>query len=102
MKKVTEEEFARDHWTCLVYAETRCVDYKGILSERHLRIDGKKYPTRLKTRAVTNHNDVSCFEDLDDAGYMHFSSGAFVCTLTDKGWEKAHSLRRERAERSLV
>ncbi len=93
---IKEEDYGRDHWTVLVYAETRCVDYRGNLDRKHLRTDGDKYPTRLKEGELPGHSDLSCLEDLDDMGYVDFRRGALIVIMTDKGWNKVAALRRER------
>jgi hypothetical protein len=91
-------DFGKDHWSLLAYVETRCVDYKGILDKKHLRIKNEidksgsdyyfsqtewkpEYGTRLfgyfkedgtkdKHRQLKNHDDLDCLEDLEDAGLI--------------------------------
>lgn len=103
---IPEKAFGRDHWSILVYAETRAVDHGGALDIRHLRRnDGGEYPTRVAQgydgEVPTGHNDFDCLDDLDDAGYLDFRRASLLVALTDKGWQKAGELRRERAERAL-
>jgi hypothetical protein len=91
-------DFGKDHWSLFAYVETRCVDYKGILDKKHLRIKNEidksgsdyyfsqaewkpEYGTRLfgyfkedgtkdKYRQLENHDDLDCLEDLEDAGLI--------------------------------
>ncbi len=69
--------WGKDHWSTFAYIETRTVDYKGILNNRHMRAnprlhrefahiqDGKDYPTIIKGGdVIENHDDWSCLEDM--------------------------------------
>lgn len=38
------ELFGRDHWSTLLYVETRCVDYGGNLQRENMRCDPKRHP----------------------------------------------------------
>lgn len=73
---ITPDRWGKDHWSTLAYAETRTVDYKGILDNRHMRCnsrlhrvfahqaDGSDYPTRLRNGEIEErHDDWSCLED---------------------------------------
>lgn len=95
--KVQSDNFGRDHWSLLVYCETRVVDYGGRIDPAHLRRDGKENPTRLtKGKEVANHGDWDCLKDLQSAGFLSMCGHSIV--LTKSGWNKAHKLRRERAQ----
>lgn len=78
------EKWSKDHYSTLAYAESRVVDYRGFLDNRHMRCDarlhlkmatqytgGGKYPTRLKNNEeAINHDDFSCLEDFQAYGLL--------------------------------
>lgn len=77
-----------DHWQTLAYLETRAVDFKGIIDNRHMRTnprlhrnlvgslplggiqDGSRYPTRLREGEQYGHDDWSCLEDMAAIGLL--------------------------------
>lgn len=115
---VSIEQFGKDHWSVLVYIETRVVDFKGLLDRNHMRTDierhprlvgpsqiqtdSRKYSTRLKNGALDDHDDWDCVEDLTVAGLVEMSTIEIVAEtkfkLTDFGWKIAGQLRRHLAE----
>src|SRR5260221_2484796 len=83
--------FSRDHWSTLVFVETRCVDYKGILDKDKMRCNVNRHAasagphqqqsflmksepkngTRLSTGVVLpDHDDWDCLIDLAKAGLI--------------------------------
>ena len=38
MNKITIEQFGKDHWSLLLYIETRIYNYGGVLDLYHMRI----------------------------------------------------------------
>jgi len=114
--RVGVDQFGRDHESALLYIESRCVDYCGILDNRHMRANPARHPafahlagwneehgTRLKDGSVVGqHDDWDCIDDLEVAGMVcrGGTSIAPVFSLTTKGWKCAGSLRREKAERT--
>lgn len=107
--------FGKDHFSLILYIETRCVDHSGIVDKRHLRCNPKnhalfsheggwddKYSTRLAegVEPVVGHDDWDCIDDLERAGLLIWLGTGVNpgFQLTDKGWKLAHKLRRERAE----
>jgi hypothetical protein len=74
--------WGQDHWSTFAYLETRIVDHDGVVDNRKMRCaprlhrefahfmyegelaDGSKYPTRLKSGEIENHDDWSCLEDM--------------------------------------
>lgn len=83
---ITVERFGWDHWSLLVYIETLCVDYKGLIDPRKMRCharrhriyyqgsDGRSHPTRLQNgETVSNHDDWDCLTDLVAAGYVEIT-----------------------------
>lgn len=125
-ERIPIDRWGRDHWTTLLYIETRCVDYKGTVRNENLRCfptganlhrmtdaqqriwckgDEKKYGTRLADDSVAeNHDDWDCIEDMVAAGVLLWEgTGAYPAfVLTDIGWQIAHALRRWRAEGKTV
>jgi hypothetical protein len=113
-KKTPVEKFGRDHWSTLLYIETRVVDHRGVLDNRNMRCNPKgrhphfahipwekDYPTRLAGGATrSKHDDWDCVEDLIAAGFLEWNgTGANpVFALTDEGWRVVSALRRHRAE----
>lgn len=94
--RVRIEDWGEDHYSTLVYIESRVVDDGGKLNHQHMRKDGKKYPTRLKDgTTLTGHSDWDCLEDIVDSG-LAVDEGRWY--LTDEGWFLAGLLRRYLAE----
>jgi hypothetical protein len=82
-------QWGRDHWTTLLYFESRCVDHAGRIGNQHMRtnarlhrkllggaqwdarMSGEGYPTRLRDGAtLDHHDDWSCAEDLVGHGLI--------------------------------
>lgn len=80
-------QWGKDHWSTLAYAESRCVDHKGILQNAHMRThgsrhpllmargfgtpgDGSQYPTIHKDGELADHDDWDCLYDLAQAGLL--------------------------------
>lgn len=105
--------WGKDHWSTLAYIETICVDYKGTIDFRRMRIhedrhpeyavnynrfriSGKSYPTRLKNGALRkSHDDWDCVEDMAREGLIEIEGTGInpLLKLTEKGIEIAHRLR---------
>lgn len=102
--------FGKDHWSTFAYVETCCVDNRGFLDNRRLRINETKRPirsnglgwqqswgTRLKDHSTPdpNHDDIDCLNDLENVGLIE-SIGTLLnprYKLTDKGKGAASQLR---------
>ena len=99
MSNILPENFGRDHWSTFAYIETRCVDYGGVPLRQQMRIDGIKYPTRLREGIAINHNDSDCADDLEDAGLLVNNGTGFnqIFRLTPLGWQVASLLRQHKA-----
>lgn len=79
---VPMELFGRDHWSTLLYLETRCVDHGGKPAIAHMRCDPHRHPdlahtkwtedipTRAKGYSLAKHDDWDCVEDLIAAGLL--------------------------------
>ena len=109
------EQFGRDHWSTLAYAETCCVDSMGRLDLRRLRVNevkrpirsngfgwNPKYATRVKDGGVPepSHDDIDCLDDLENAGLLEWV-GTLVnpaVVLTKRGMEVAAELRQHKAD----
>lgn len=97
---VPMEMWGKDHRSTIIYAETRAVDYGGVLDRRHLRQDGDAYPSYLTNGTqLKGHTDDDCLRDAEHAGLLHFANNAVE--FTDAGWKYVNKLRREKAERSF-
>lgn len=96
--KVPVENWGKDHYSTLLYIETRVVDYRGIIDTRHMRRSSAGHPTRLRDGSVTDasHDDFSIIEEFEDEGLVEREAG--VLSLTTKGWAVAGAVRRARAE----
>ena len=106
-------EFGSDHWSTLIYIETRCVDHKGLPDRENMRTDrtlhpglahrgsSGKFPTRLRGGVLlADHDDWSCLEDFEFYGILN-NVGTGInprYVLTERGWALAHALRRRLAE----
>lgn len=108
------DRFGRDHWSALLYIETRCTDHRGVLYKPHMRcnqarhpflaheIDGTS-PTRLANgELLHDHDDWDCADDLVGAGLIEWNGTGVhpVFAMTDAGREKCAALRKERQERA--
>lgn len=101
----------------MVYAETVCVDRRGVPEKQRMRCDNRLHPqhahlpqtfgtfnshTRLAGKAIAvDHDDWDCIEDMAREGLIEIGGTGLhpIWRLTDEGWKYAHSLRRARAER---
>ena len=94
-------EWGRDHWSTLMYIETRVVDHRGILERQHMRCCTKRHPqfTHQACRGPIAHDDWDCVDDMVEAGLLEWHGTGIhpVFALTEKGWAMAHALRRFRA-----
>lgn len=99
---VPQGQWGRDHWSLLVYIETRAVDYSGKIAAKHLRGDGDKYPTKLKDSELQGHSDWNCIDDLETAELVINKGTGInpIFHLTDEGWKQVGLERRRRAERN--
>jgi hypothetical protein len=104
MTNIPVERWAKDHWSTLAYVGTLA---DGVPDHERMRCDpdvhprransanrmarGQKYPTRLKDGEVVNHDDWSCLEDAEAAGFVKLvvSQSArddiVTCLLTQEG-----------------
>lgn len=102
MNNITPNRWGRDHWSLLAYIETRVVDHRGMVDERHLRLPGieDKHGTRLRGgEIVAGHTDLDVIDDLERFGYViNLGSGINpLLQLTDYGWQIVGEMRRYRA-----
>lgn len=112
-KRIPVEKFGRDHWSTMLYVETRVVDHGGQPDFRHMRCDPRRHPQfahipwqkDIPTRLAGNkhrpkHDDWDCVEDLIAAGLLEWNGTGMhpVFALTDEGWRVVSLLRRARAE----
>ncbi len=79
------ERWTRDHWSCLLYLESRIVDHGGAgsRSDPHM-----------------NSDDWAAVDDFVSGGLLVWGGTGFhpIFSFTDAGWAVAHALRRLRAE----
>lgn len=108
---VPVELWGKDHWSTLMYIETRCVDHDGVPHRDHMRCNATIHPglggrgegtspTRLNNGTeIAEHDDWSCVEDAEVAGFVEWQGTGInpVFRLTDEGWRVTHALRRHRA-----
>lgn len=101
------EKFGKDHWSLLMYIETRIVDQSGLLkaSDPHMNTyrygpSVTNYPSRLTNNEIApeGHDDWSCLEDLQAAHMVTYDEETEKVGLTDLGWANAAGLRRWKAE----
>ena len=121
--QIEMSQFGKDHWSLFAYIETRTIDYKGSLDKSHLRIKNEivansspypfnrywkpEYGTRLKgyfdkkdkKLQLPNHDDLDCFDDLENAGLIKNMGTGFnpAAELTKKGILIASKLREHKA-----
>lgn len=101
--RVTVRDWGKDHWSTLLFVETRVVDHGGIIlkNDPHLRghrpKDLEQYPTRLRGGVnLYGHGDWDCIMDMVAEGVVTQDGAEFQ--LTDSGWIMAGRLRRWKAE----
>lgn len=106
--------FGRDHWSVLLYIESRCVDNSAKLAHESMRCSPKRHPmlaerhhtepcspTRLRgDKPISDHDDWDCAEDMLRAGWLLQVGTSInpVYLLTDLGWKIVGTLRRFRAD----
>ena len=125
--KVETKDFGKDHWSLFAYIETRCVDHKGVLDLAHLRtknpaLNSPSFPamgpqswnpdygTRLsgyfkddgtkdESRKLNDHDDLDCFDDLEEVGYIENAGSGLnpACVMTKVGSKVAAKLREHKA-----
>lgn len=124
MKNIPIEEWGKDHWSLLLYVETRCVDYNGTLDFSHLRdklgrgtrpmgykwsnyedgtrLKGYFLPdgTKDKSRQLKDHDDLDCLDDLEFAGLVENVGTGMnpLITMKDKGYDFIRDLRKHKAD----
>lgn len=86
--ETTTPDFARwtrDHWSCLLYLETRIVDHGGKV-ERH--------------QPQMNSDDWAAIDDFVGLGLLVWGGTGMhpIFSFTDAGWAVTHAIRRSRAE----
>lgn len=114
--------WARDHWSVLLYLKSCDLNKGGIVDNRRMRVNprlhrkfttstqmvipGGPSDTKLRDGSVAaNHDDWSCLEDMVKAGVLRAyfrvksKSSAFNClearvSLTERGWSIVQSLER--------
>lgn len=108
------EQFGKDHWSTFAYAECCCVDNRGRLDNRRLRInEGKRpiksnglgwdprYGTMVKDGSIPDsaHDDIDCLDDLERAGLIEQIGTLInpVVKLTKRGMRVAAKLREHKA-----
>lgn len=93
--QISIEQFALDHWSLLLYCESRAVDYAGKLDRKHLREGDDRRPRGIRLKDGTklhNHGDDLILNDLQNAGLIVHQR--HQVEMTDEGWRLAHLLRR--------
>jgi hypothetical protein len=120
---IPADMWGRDHWTTLLYLETRAVDHGGNIDNKHMRcnarlhrpfypffiVEQREYPTRLANGEVAEaHDDWCCAYDMVAAGMiklgwkrvntMAMGNSVAKVELTDLGWQVVSQLRRHKAE----
>ncbi len=98
---IPPEQWGRDHFTTLLYLETRVVDHDGKLSDPHMRQKYSGYPCQLRDGELPNHGDYECLEDMRTAGLIDHGEGqgeVHRYELTVAGWRLAHFLRMRRGQ----
>ena len=108
-------DWGKDHWSTFAYVECCCVDDRGKLDNRRLRINDEKRPirsngcggwrpeygTRIKGGNIPDptHDDLDCLEDLEREGLLEQVGTILnpVVKLTEKGLKVSAELRAYKA-----
>lgn len=109
MTKIPLSKFGKDHWSTLLYIESRVVDNKGTIDKRHMRCNSERHPafghiggwkdeysTRLSDgELVSGHDDWDCLYDMEEVGLVETRGTGVnpIVALTDGGWSVASRLR---------
>lgn len=104
------DQWSIDHWSTLLYIESRIVDHKGYVDHRQLRAHPKIHPqfahqkdapgTRIHPNKIVHpHDDWSCIEDMIAEGLVEWGGTGTdpQFSLTDRGHRAAASLRKHRS-----
>lgn len=121
MRVIPIDEFGRDHYSLLLYVESRCVDNAGIPAAVSMRCNVKRHPglgtgssvavwrdewsTRLRGgKRAKGHDDWDCFADMAAVGWVcNIGTGVNPkWYLTEVGWCMAHLVRRWKAAGNQV
>lgn len=114
-RTIPMDEWGKDHWSTLAYIETRIVDHKGFIDNRHMRGRVAEYPTRLANGAIEPlHSDYDCAEDMIAEGLLEGGRLSWdevmsypqrdrvrhthIYSLTTKGWKVAEALRAHKGD----
>ena len=118
MNSVAIENWSKDHLSLILYVESRCVDNNGVLDMDNLRVNTTTHPliggnpyrrrekwtenkgTLLNTgERLSDHDDIDCLDDLDEAGVIEIISlvNGFV-RMTKKGNALAAKIREFKTE----
>jgi hypothetical protein len=88
------KELTRDGRNLLLYLETRCVDYRGLIDPRRM-----------------NEDDFKLAREWDEEGFIKFGRIAFAdckfdqshwCELSEEAWTVAHVERQKRFSRMVL
>jgi hypothetical protein len=112
-EKLKKEQLGKDHFSLLLYVESRCVDYNGKLDFDRLRINPETHPqfcgnpymkrswkenygTLLSSgERLPNHDDIDCLEDIDRLGFIEIYSFSNLFVIMTKLGNNAVSKLRE-------
>lgn len=120
---VRREDWGKDHFSTLVYIETRCVDYKGVPFLDHLRCNparhqrhGGRAARLVGTSArrdepwkygsvirggvrIPEHDDWDVLDDLVNAGLLEWNGTGEnpVFKMTESGWALVQAIRKHKA-----
>jgi len=112
-KNIPMKKWGKDHWSVLAYIECRCVDNKGQIDRRHLRVDPKRHPDLAhvewdedvptilaKGEKKPKHDDIDCIEDLEKEGIVKWLGTGInpVFELTDFGLQISSNLRKHKSK----
>ena len=80
MPVVSVARWGRDHWTTLLYLESRCVDYGGKIDNQHMRTNARLHRGVLgeaqKRGGITSEN---CPTRLRSGRPLHHQIGRASC-----------------------
>lgn len=91
------EALSKTERSILLYAETVCVDYGGLLEAQRMNGDDLEALRKFQQAEILTFGRIpSCVLDEVRAGSRR---PTYWITFTDAAWDLAHALRRKRAER---
>lgn len=94
------EALSKTERSILLYAETVCVDYGGLLEAQRMNSDDIDALRKFQADGILTFGRIPSWV-LDEV-QVGSRRPTYWITLTDAAWDLAHALRRKRSEKASV